>query len=560
MATLTIVKQRILIHGSDNERSRALKLHGANPRKGGGITLPLNALSWSEIVGVFDFEDFGDDLIYWRESEREIGRVGAEVNRLEHEVWLDPSLWEPQAQAQARIALGSVALFDDRGMGKTRSTIEAIRTSQIDGAEFAVIVCAKRVRAVWEADIRRWWASDKVCLPTDVTWGKAAAQIGSALITVLTYDSILNEGIRAAIEDLNPTWLVVDEAHNLKKRNRRHKETKAFTKSGAVRSLPGAKRIVISGSPMPNVWHEVWPLLNLVAPEVFTSYWQFVETIGEVRMSHWGGKDVSPDIVDKDLWDEVFDRWVIKRDRPEEGKTWQFVPVVLSAPEREAYRQMQDEMRSEVDCQVLDASIVLTQMTRLQQLAGAHGEWETWEDEDGRTRSSFKHADPSSKTDVLLEMLEGLDRAVVFTRFRDRAEYVADRVKASDLEIEPLLITGGTTEAATKNSLALFAAMGPFDSGPYVAICVYGTVSEGINDLVSAHDIFFLDWTTAKDVTQAADRLDRPGQDRQVRCVTLYAEGTIDELAIDREAGKVKPLRSILRSPDGWHFLLDPLK
>ena len=64
VATLTIVKNRILIHGSDNERSRALKLHGANPRKGGGITLPLNALSWSEIVGRLDFEDFGDDLIY----------------------------------------------------------------------------------------------------------------------------------------------------------------------------------------------------------------------------------------------------------------------------------------------------------------------------------------------------------------------------------------------------------------------------------------------------------------------------------------------------------------
>ena len=558
MATLTIDRQRILIHGSDNERSRALKMHGANPRKGGGITLPLNALSWSEIVGIFDFEDFSDDLIYWREREREITRVGAEVNRLEHEVWLDPSLWEPQAQAQARIALGSVALFDDRGMGKTRSTIEAIRTAQIDGAEFAVIVCAKRVRVVWEADIEHWWAASKVCLPSAATWGQAAEQVGSALITVLTYDSILNEGIRAAIEDLDPTWLVVDEAHNLKKRNKRHKETKAFTKSGAVRSLPAEKRIVLSGSPMPNVWHEVWPLLNLVAPEVFTSYWQFVETIGEVRMSYWGGKDVSPEIVDWDLWNEVFDRWVIKRDRPEEGKTWQFIPVVLSAPEREAYRQMQDEMRAEVDGQVLDASTVLAQMTRLQQLAGAHGEWETWEDKKGRTRSKFKHADPSSKTDVLLEMLDGLGRAVVFTRFRDRAEYVAKRV-GFDLnnDAEPMLITGKTNERETKRLLNRFASDNP---QRMVAICVYGTISEGINDLVSAHDIFFLDWTTAKDVTQAADRLDRPGQDRQVRCVTLYAEGTIDELAIDREASKVKPLRSILRSPDGWHFLLDPLK
>jgi hypothetical protein len=311
---------------------------------------------------------------------------------------------------------------------------------------------------------------------------------------------------------------------------------------------------------MPNVWHEVWPLLNLVAPEVFTSYWQFVEVIGEVRMSHWGGKEVSPDVVNHDLWEEVFDRWIIKRDRPETGKTWQFIPVELSPKEAKAYGQMQTEMRAEVDGQVLDASTILAQMTRLQQLAGAHGEWKTWEDSTGRIRSKFKHADPSSKTDVLIDMLEGLDRAVVFTRFRDRAEYVADRIRSSDLDIEPMLITGHTTEAATKNLLSLFAAMGPFDSGPYVAICVYGTISEGVNDLVSAHDIFFLDWTTAKDVTQAADRLDRPGQEQQVRCVTLYSEGTIDEAAIDREAGKVKPLREILRSPEGWSFLLDPLR
>ncbi len=556
MATLSIDKQRILIHGSDNERSRALKLHGAGPRKGGGISLPLNLLSWSEVIRVFDYEDFNDDLIYWHQDEVKITRVGAEVNRLEHEVWLDPSLWEPQAQAQARIALGSVALFDDRGMGKTRSVIEAIRSDQIDGPEFAVVVCAKRVRAVWEADIERWWSASKVCLPSAATWGKAADQIGSAIITVLTYDSILNEGIRAAIEDLAPTWLVVDEAHNLKKRNKRHRETKAFTKSGAVRSLPAEKRIVISGSPMPNVWDEVWPLLNLVAPEVFTSYWQFVEVIGEVRMSYWGGKEVSNDIVDQDLWDEIFDRWVIKRDRPERGTNWQFVPVVLSAPEREAYRQMQDEMRAEVDGQVLDASTVLAQMTRLQQLAGARGEWETWVDDDGRTRSKFNHADPSSKTDVLLEMLEGLDRAVVFTRFRNRAEYVTKRV-AFETDLEPLLITGGTTEMASKLALARF--MDP-RQGPFVAVCVFGTISEGINDLVAAHDVFFLDWTTAKDVTQAADRLDRPGQDREVRAVTLYSEGTIDEAAIDRESNKVKPLRSILRSPDGWHFLLDPLR
>ena len=306
---------------------------------------------------------------------------------------------------------------------------------------------------------------------------------------------------------------------------------------------------------MPNVWHEVWALLNIVAPDVFTSYWQFVEVLGEVRISHWGGKEISKEIKRLDIWQEIFDRWIVKRDRPEHGKVWDFVPVKLGEKEAEAYRQMQTEMRSEFDGQVLDASTVLTQMVRLQQLAGGLGKWSTFEDKEGITRSKYQHADPSAKTDVLIEMLAGLHRAVVFTRFRNRAEFVAKKISEDGFAI-PLVISGATSEVETHNALARFASD---DATDLVAVCVFGTISEGVNELVSAHDVFFLDWTTAKDVTQAADRLDRPGQDRLVRCVTLYSEGTIDEAAIDREAGKVRPLREILRSPDGWQFLVDPL-
>ena len=210
----------------------------------------------------------------------------------------------------------------------------------------------------------------------------------------------------------------------------------------------------------------------------------------------------------------------------------------------------------EIEGKVLDASNVLVQLTRLQQLAGAYGDWETFQDHSGAIHSTFRHTRPSAKLDVLLDRLEGLQRSVVFTRFRDRAEFVAREIE-KECVTTPMLITGRTNERETEAILNIFSRPNDFPE-PHVVICVYGTISEGVNELVSASTMFLLDWTTAKDVTQAADRLDRPGQKSMVRIVTLYSENTIDELAVDREANKVIPLRKILRSPKGWDFLLDP--
>jgi hypothetical protein len=556
MAAITFEDHRVLfLPSTDVERRHALIIPGSNWAKArGAVTLPLNLLGWHQITEAFPIgrHDYSAEILQWRHQELEIAQHGKKVNDATLEVWDMPDLWDRQAQAIDRLLrYGSAGLFDDRGMGKTRIVVEAVRRSQ---PSTAVVVTGKRLRSTWLAATGLWWAEHQAYAPSAGTWSAAADQIGTTAITILTYESLLNQDVQDAIAKLDPDWLVVDEAHNVKKRQRKNKKDDGpdtQTKSGALRSMPGRNRVAITGTPMPNKWHELWALLNFIAPDTFGSYWHFVEALGTVSESYWGGREISPDVVRKDIWHELFDRWIISRHRPQQGKVWDFVPVELSPRERKAYAQMLVDWRSERDGHVLDAPNHLARLVRLQQLAGGLGEWETAEDETGRVVSSYRHADPSSKVDLLLEMLQGLDRAVVFTRFRDRAEYVTQRVLKEATQ-EPLLISGGTTEAATKVALERFSDP---TQGPFVAVCVYGTISEGVNELVSASDIFFLDWTTVKDVTQAADRLDRPGQKRQVRCVTLYAKGTVDELAIDREAGKVVPLRNLLRDPEGWKFL-----
>ncbi len=560
MATIEIEDSRILIKPKgDYERARALQLAGANWRKSGHVTLPLNVLSWYQISEEFaegKHHQYSEGIRWWRSIELEITVLGSTVNDRTLEVWDLPDLWEPQSQAINRLEFGSVALVDDRGMGKTRMVIEAIRRS---APTRAVVVAGRRGRAQWMADTALWWGPGRSVAPKGSTWSKAAVEVGTAPITILTYDSLLNEDIRVAVEDLNPDWLVVDEAHNVKKRARKNikkddkgEVTKTDTKSGVLRALPGARRVALTGTPMPNRWHEIWTILNFVAPQVFTSFWHFVEVLGKVDESFWGGKQISKNVIRKDIWDEIVDRWLIMRTRPQTGKTWDFVPVELSAREIRAYKEMAKNWRVEEDGMVLDASNHFARLVRLQQLAGGLGEWETYEDETGKVVSHYQHANPSSKTDALLEMLEGLDRAVVWTRFRNRAEFVAKRIEEHYPATEAMLITGGTSEKQTADYLHRFKEENDW---PLIAVCVYGTISEFVNELVAASDVFFLDWTTVKDVAQAADRCDRPGQTRQVRCVTLYARGTVDEAAIDREAGKVRPLRALLRDPKAYEFL-----
>lgn len=557
---VSISGNRFVVQGSELEKSETLKLPGAGPLRDGNVSMALNFMSYRLLSENFKV-DWSEDAQHWLGRFEDIKERGRAINNGEAEPeWDLPDLWETQKLAIQRIMdYGSAAIFDDRGMGKTRTVLEVIRRSQTIERRPALIVTSRRLRSVWRRDCADWWDASEMVLPEGKTWSEAAAEIGSATITVVTYQSLMNKDVMVAIKKLDPYFTVIEEAHNVKKRNKTNVKKKADgsvlkrtpTLSGLVRSLPGTCRLVLTGTPTPNYWHEAWPLLNFVSPKEFSSFWTMIETVGKVTENFWGGKDIDSKIHRMDIWKDVWDRWVIRRERQGRTTIWDFVPVELSRKEKLAYQEMHQTMRVEREDQTLDAKNQLDQATKLQQLAGGYGTWDTFVDSDGIMKSKYKISEPSSKTETLIEMLEGLDRAVVFTRFRDRANFVAERINAES-SLEAIVISGGQTEKQTDDLLDRFAR-----ETSIVAVCVFGTVSEGRNELVAAQDIFFLDWITATGVDQAVDRLDRPGQKGQVRAVTLYAEGTIDELTIDRERRKVIPLRRAIGSKLAWSYLVD---
>ena len=138
---------------------------------------------------------------------------------------------------------------------------------------------------------------------------------------------------------------------------------------------------------------------------------------------------------------------------------------------------------------------------------------------------------------------------VVFCRFIDTAEYVAQALRAAlakDVRVEP--VTGRLPHAEREERIALLTANPGAEGGRFVLVCT-DCLSEGINlqehfDAVLHYD---LAWNPTRH-EQREGRVDRFGQEKsEVRVVTWYgADNPIDGVILDVLIRKHKSIRSAL--------------
>ena len=138
---------------------------------------------------------------------------------------------------------------------------------------------------------------------------------------------------------------------------------------------------------------------------------------------------------------------------------------------------------------------------------------------------------------------------VVFCRFVDTAEYVAQALRAAlakDIRVEP--VTGRLPHAEREERIARLTANPGAGGGRFVLVCT-DCLSEGINlqehfDAVLHYD---LAWNPTRH-EQREGRVDRFGQEKsEVRVVTWYgADNPIDGVILDVLIRKHKSIRSAL--------------
>lgn len=168
-----------------------------------------------------------------------------------------------------------VGVFDEQRLGKTPTTLISLKYKKIEHS--IIIIAPKSTLLSWEQECEVWLTGVNVCR-IDAT--KHSKQKRKELYKSKYKIYIMNYNIVASDKDILPKCdcVVIDEAHRLRNfKGMRSKNSPEFTKAIIKLALDAKFAYTLTGTPAPNYSYNIYPLLHILLPEVFTSYYYFID-------------------------------------------------------------------------------------------------------------------------------------------------------------------------------------------------------------------------------------------------------------------------------------------
>lgn len=173
---------------------------------------------------------------------------------------------------------GRSILADEMGLGKSLQVLLYRKKYRPRGP--CVIVCPASLKWNWQAEALKHLGMRAEVLETNKPPRKFGQGMVKDGVYVLNYEIL--GGWLPVLRKMKPALLVADEAHYLKSPGT--KRTKNFRKLAEhVEQV-----ILVTGTPMTNRPAELWPLLNVVRPDVFKSFMPFARRYCDPRWKPWG--------------------------------------------------------------------------------------------------------------------------------------------------------------------------------------------------------------------------------------------------------------------------------
>lgn len=405
------------------------------------------------------------------------------------------------------------------GLGKT---IEAIKTLECMNAQSVVIVVPKIIRQQWVDQIKRWWGRD-----AEIYEKQATLEPGK--IYIINYDKLRNEKILAKFRRFRWDYVVLDEAHKIK--NRTSKQ------AVAVKLLPGARHMALTGTPILRYVDDLWSILNFLGEEYSgKSYWAFVDYFCEVEKTPWGNKIVgtTDDIFRQEVLKQLLSLFMIRHDSIEVayGKTQETVRLPMSKAQRDLYRKEKQLLLDQLpeNCTISNGAVLTMRLRQTTSWPGI-----------------FLEDEPGPKFEWILEQCQNNpeERFVVFTVFEQTAEALSRWL--FNKAVRAVTITGKNKSVINERNKMWF-----LNNKAQVLIGTIGAMGQGYDELqhVSRVAIFIdRDWSP-EIMNQAEERLHRMGQKHLVRVYYLECQGSFDQHVGRININKSEGIRRALQSDD----------
>ncbi len=442
----------------------------------------------------------------------------------------------------ARLGLGGI-LADDMGLGKTIQVLALLLHRQIQSPAFGpatLLVCPTSLLGNWERELAKFAPS----VPIFVHHGNNRELLPSTFkphtLVLTTYGVVRREEDTFA----KRPWggIVVDEAQAIK--------NAGSAQAKAIRKLHGGFRLALTGTPIENRLTELWAIMSAGLPGYLGSEAQFkeqfatpIEKYRDPDAANLLRQRIGPFILRRLKSDKA-----IIQDLPEKLEMKVF--TTLSREQAELYKYRVDQMEADLDTAtgIERRGRILALLTHLKQICNHPSQF---------LKQQGPYRGRSGKLDRLTEMLEevveGGERAIVFTQFKEMGDRLQIHLHEA-LGFEPPFLHGGTTREGRDEMVRTFQE--DADASPVLLLSLKAG-GVGLNLTAATHVFHFDRWWNPAVEDQATDRTYRIGQTKNVQVHKLVTIGTLEE-KIDALLESKRDLADrVVGSGEGWLTELD---
>jgi len=438
----------------------------------------------------------------------------------------------------SRIGVGA-CLADDMGLGKTIQLIALLLHEKESDAAVGPTLLVGPMSLVgnWQRELQRFAPSLKVLVHhglerlTGDDFVKEAARHD---IVISTYALAHRDFDQLSVVQ----WrrVALDEAQCVK--------NPAAKQAAAVRMLPAAHRLALTGTPVENRLSELWSIMDFLNPGYLGTAADFRRRLA-IPIERRHDTDhaarlrtlIRPFILRRLKNDPL-----VQVDLPPKMEMKVFCN--LTREQAALYEAVVTDMLRRVSESegIQRRGLILATLTKLKQICNHPVQF---------LGDSSELAERSGKCERLGEMLgevvaEG-DQALIFTQYREMGDLLTTFLKKI-LDCQVLFLHGGTSRAERDRLVNQFQTS---DRAPLLILSLKAG-GFGLNLTAAAHVFHFDRWWNPAVEDQATDRAHRIGQSRTVQVHKLVCIGTLEE-RIDAMLEQKRQLADqIIGSGEAW--------
>ncbi len=418
-------------------------------------------------------------------------------------------------------------LADDMGLGKSVQVLALIESLKAEGAleRPVLLIAPKTLLFNWELEIRKF-APDLVTYAfAGAARKRSAGFLKKYDLILTTYGMVRNE--TPLLCSIEWEYVILDEAQAIK--------NAATIISRAVKHLPAASRLSITGTPVENSAVDLWSQFDFLMPGFLDHQAAFKETYDAPAQLEKLREKTKPYILRR-LKSQVL------AELP--PKTEVTLYCDFTDPQKAIYDQALAAARDEMDTlQGARAFHILHLILRLRQIA-CHPLLAV-----KRSRKKLSSGKTEEVFQSALEILSEGHKILIFSQFTRHLQLIRELFQR--VKIPTYYLDGRTADrAAVVQAFKDHPGPCPF----FISLKVGGT---GLN-LSEASYVFLLDpWWNPAVENQAIDRCHRIGQHQPVTVYRFITRGSIEEKVNDLKALKKEIEASVIDASAHPYLPLD---